>query len=132
MVLRMKTRFEDEGWVQDELEWLMETKKKYAFWKWYDLYIGSRWWARLRKSVLDRDGYACVKCGASRVELHVDHLVYSEPGEEQLEELQTLCVYCHERKTRRVDMRARRTREKKGSVVAGEGHMFVAMRCVRG
>lgn len=60
---------------------------------------GINW--RLRFLVLQRDGFRCVKCGASPakghiVSLQVDHVVpWSKGGETEFENLQTLCETCN-------------------------------------
>ncbi len=56
---------------------------------------------RLRYKVLQRDHFKCCACGASpakdpAVELHVDHIVpWSNGGETELNNLQTLCSKCN-------------------------------------
>lgn len=62
---------------------------------------GPRWKA-LRMAVLERDGWACVRC-ASRRRLEVDHIrpVRTHPQDaHDPANLQTLCAPCHTRKTR--------------------------------
>ncbi|WP_425050750.1 HNH endonuclease [Psychromarinibacter sp. S121] len=62
---------------------------------------GPRWKA-LRMQALERDGWACVKCGARR-RLEIDHI---EPVRDRpdlawsLANLQTLCAAHHSEKTR--------------------------------
>ncbi len=59
-------------------------------------------WQVLRMAVLERDGWACVKCG-SRGRLEVDHVkpVRTHPGLARVTaNLQALCPACHTRKTR--------------------------------
>jgi hypothetical protein len=62
-----------------------------------------------RTAVLKRDGYRCVKCGASpkkdsSVTLHVDHIVPdSKGGTSELDNLQTLCFDCNEGKKNQDD-----------------------------
>lgn len=54
--------------------------------------------AKVRVSVLHRDGYKCVFCGrtARQVELHVDHKVpFSKGGSNHPSNLQTLCIDCN-------------------------------------
>jgi 5-methylcytosine-specific restriction endonuclease McrA len=59
-------------------------------------------WQALRWQILERDGFACVSCGAHG-RLEVDHIkpvrdnpeLSFEPGN-----LQSLCPACHTRKTR--------------------------------
>ena len=58
-------------------------------------------WAKVRRQVLDRDGWRCVKCGkAGRPE--VDHVLPLHLGGDAwaLDNLQTLCRACHIQKTR--------------------------------
>lgn len=54
---------------------------------------------RFRDAVLKRDGYKCVKCGASNVELHADHIypycLLDEECRWHVENGQTLCADCH-------------------------------------
>lgn len=51
---------------------------------------------RLRWRVIQRDNYKCCACGASGVELHVDHILpWSKGGETVLENLQMLCSKCN-------------------------------------
>ena len=60
-----------------------------------------RQWGKVRLMVLDRDGWACAKCGkAGRLE--VDHRVPLEDGGAvyDLANLQSLCRSCHFAKTR--------------------------------
>ena len=60
-----------------------------------------RVWARIRRRVLERDGYRCQHCGrAGRLE--IDHRVRVEDGGgDEPENLQALCSACHIAKTRR-------------------------------
>ncbi len=59
---------------------------------------------KVRHAVLKRDGYQCVKCGASpekdkSVVLEVDHVVpVSRGGSSDIENLQTLCLACNQGK----------------------------------
>ena len=59
----------------------------------------SRVWRRLRRRVLDRDGWRCVRCSrAGRLE--VDHIVpMIAGGSHEMTNLQTLCRPCHFAKT---------------------------------
>lgn len=62
---------------------------------------GPRWKA-LRLKALERDGWACVRCGERR-RLEVDHIlpVRTHPDlSYALDNLQCLCGRCHARKTR--------------------------------
>ena len=57
-------------------------------------------WERLRRLVLDRDGWRCQSCGrAGRLE--VDHVrSLWQGGDNDPENLQALCIACHLGKTR--------------------------------
>jgi hypothetical protein len=58
--------------------------------------------ADLRAIVYERDGFACLRCGA-RDDLTVDHIhPWSKGGTEELENLQTLCRSCNSRKGAKV------------------------------
>jgi hypothetical protein len=53
-------------------------------------------WGTVAESVRKRDGYRCSQCGARNVELHVHHIVpLSKGGDNDLDNLTTLCDYCH-------------------------------------
>ena len=60
---------------------------------------------KLRRAVLIRDGYRCVKCGADpkidkSVRLEVDHVIPgSRRGAATMENLQTLCFSCNQGKS---------------------------------
>ena len=64
-----------------------------------------RSWFALRQIVLVRDAYACRACGrvcAGKREAQVDHIKPKrEGGSDDVENLQTLCIRCHARKTYR-------------------------------
>ena len=58
-------------------------------------------WDRIRKSVLARDNYTCRSC-RRKDNLTVDHIVQlSQGGTNSMENMQTLCRYCHEKKDNR-------------------------------
>jgi hypothetical protein len=53
-------------------------------------------WDERRRQVLERDGYACQRCGATDRSLHVHHVTpISEGGSHDLTNLETLCERCH-------------------------------------
>lgn len=61
-------------------------------------------WGSIRLAVLRRDGYKCTSCGARASQ--VDHV---EPGDDHgMENLQSLCRFCHDVKTRREGAEAQR------------------------
>lgn len=68
-------------------------------------------WDRVRRKVLERDGWACRSCGR-RGRLEVDHIEPMESAEEfdyNPDNLQALCRSCHFDKTGRENSRRRGT-----------------------
>ena len=61
----------------------------------YYEYIQSEDWNRKRRERLAIDGYKCVVCGRSDVPLQVHHRSYDHLGDEQMDELITVCETCH-------------------------------------
>jgi 5-methylcytosine-specific restriction endonuclease McrA len=62
----------------------------------------SKRWPALRLQAKRRDGFACVKCGATG-DLEVDHVKPVRDAPElsfEITNLQTLCIRCHSAKTR--------------------------------
>lgn len=65
--------------------------------KWRKLhrqYLMSPQWKELREKILTRDNHECIMCGSS-FNLHVHHLTYEHFTHEQMDDLITLCSYCH-------------------------------------
>lgn len=63
----------------------------------------TRRWKAIRLQALRRDGWKCVKCGASGCRLECDHIKPVREAPElsyDLNNVQVLCVPCHSRKTR--------------------------------
>ncbi len=56
-------------------------------------------WLRLREAVMRRDSFGCRECGKTwarhQIRLEVDH-INGDPFDDRPENLQTLCVPCHE------------------------------------
>jgi hypothetical protein len=61
----------------------------------YPEYLKTREWADKREQALDRDGHRCRVCNSSE-HLHVHHRTYERRGNEDLNDLTTLCKTCHE------------------------------------
>lgn len=61
----------------------------------YGEYLQTPEWAEKREQALARDGRACRLCG-SRQHLEVHHRTYARRGNEQVNDLTTLCASCHE------------------------------------
>ena len=59
-------------------------------------------WRRLRRHILDRDGWECQACGKLLGRAEVDHVVPVMKGGKSFDptNLQVLCVGCHVAKTR--------------------------------
>lgn len=60
-------------------------------------------WKHLRWQIMERDGFACVACGARGCRLEVDHIEPVRDAPDRAFDpanLQTLCASCHTRKTR--------------------------------
>ncbi len=76
------------------------------YWAWHDtLYPGgssnSPEWQELARAAKSRDGRKCVTCGSTD-DLHADHIVpLAKGGSNDMSNLQTLCLLCHEEKTGR-------------------------------
>lgn len=59
-------------------------------------------WRVLRMAIVERDGFACVSCGATG-RLEVDHITPVRDAPDRAfdpDNLQSLCASCHTRKTR--------------------------------
>lgn len=61
---------------------------------------GGRPWRRIKKQVHERDQWICCRCGRITMDLECDHIVNkAQGGTDDLSNLQSLCVPCHEEKT---------------------------------
>lgn len=57
-------------------------------------------WQRRKRAVFSRDGWRCVECERYKRPLHCDHITpRAEGGGDELDNLQTLCQDCHNKKT---------------------------------
>lgn len=76
------------------------------YWAWHNqLYLGgsssSPEWLERAWKAKERDNFCCILCGDTQ-ELHTDHIIpLSQGGNNEFENLQTLCKKCHELKTGR-------------------------------
>ncbi|MCD7805594.1 MAG: HNH endonuclease [Oscillospiraceae bacterium] len=59
----------------------------------YDRYIHSAAWRQIADRRLEQDNYTCCVCGKPATEVH--HLTYEHFGNEQLDDLVSLCHRCH-------------------------------------
>lgn len=57
-------------------------------------YMRSALWRTRRKRALERAGYRCQVCGATR-RLEVHHVTYANLGRERDADLTVLCWWCH-------------------------------------
>ena len=66
----------------------------------YQEYIsGSYAWRKKREERLKIDGNKCVRCGISGVRLEIHHKTYERLFNEHMDDLETLCVPCHDVET---------------------------------
>jgi len=61
----------------------------------YEAYLKTSEWKAKRDQSLERDGYRCRACNSSE-KLHVHHRTYARRGNEDINDLTTLCQSCHE------------------------------------
>ena len=71
-------------------------RKNQEFWDWYDQYLQTEKWGRIRERVLSRADGICEGCGRRKA-TQVHHLSYTHVGEEFLFELVAICRDCHGR-----------------------------------
>jgi len=95
--------------------------------EWYNRYLKTRYWRELRAKVLERDKHQCVQCKSKKI-LQVDHKIYRGEGLEILDDLQTLCYKCHNKKSSYDLLAWKSFGEKKVSV--GGGQLFEVLRRV--
>jgi len=62
----------------------------------YEEYLQTSEWKEKRAQALERDNNCCRVCNSDE-RLHVHHRTYARRGNENLEDLTTLCEECHER-----------------------------------
>ena len=70
----------------------MAKRKRHT--KQYLDYLESPEWYAKRAEVLKRDNHRCTECDA-QINLHVHHKTYKRLGNENLDDLITLCYICH-------------------------------------
>lgn len=70
----------------------------------YENYIRSSKWKKKRMERLSIDGNKCVRCGhdGSQYRLEIHHKTYERFTNELMEDLETLCVPCHDIETNRM------------------------------
>lgn len=68
----------------------------------YEQYLQTPEWAVKRDQALERDGHRCRACN-SEEKLNVHHRTYARRGNEDLNDLTTLCQPCHEHFHKRID-----------------------------
>jgi HNH endonuclease len=67
----------------------------------YEKYMRSPKWRAKRQHRLKLDDNTCQSCGATpdQYRLEVHHLTYERLGNEEMDDLKTLCVICHPTET---------------------------------
>lgn len=63
----------------------------------YDVYMSSEQWFDKRDQIIARCNGICEDCNSKKTE-HVHHLTYERFGNELLDDLQGLCIECHQAK----------------------------------
>lgn len=61
----------------------------------YEDYLTSDHWKNTKSERLKLSGYACDICGEDEIQLQVHHKHYETLGHEDMDDLATLCPYCH-------------------------------------
>jgi hypothetical protein len=110
------------GLRQGNSEWgysvLLHTRPKTVRFKamskrrdYYEAYIQSAHWKRLRRQAFERDGFKCALCESTdRIQGH--HLRYrQELDKSTVDEIQTLCFKCHDAYHMLQDMERKRIRK---------------------
>ena len=59
------------------------------------IYMKSNSWNQLRIDRLDLDNYTCQLCNRNGISLSVHHITYTRVYNEKLDDLRSLCSYCH-------------------------------------
>lgn len=63
---------------------------------------GGRPWRRLKRDVHVRDNWTCCQCQRVTMNLECDHIVNkAQGGTDDMDNLQSLCQTCHQRKSQR-------------------------------
>ena len=70
----------------------------------YSEYLKSEWWQQLRTKRLKFDNWRCCMCGTGE-NLSVHHVTYERLGNEDLNDLITLCRDCHKKYPHLNDLR---------------------------
>lgn len=74
---------------------LVEDAARRAGWASYEAYLHSAHWRKLRRRVLERDGWRCCLC-RSKSELRVHHDRYNvDLRSQEIGHLKTMCDECH-------------------------------------
>jgi len=76
-----------------------EHKTTYMKYDKYQEYLKSKQWYALRLKILSRDDYTCqhCHCKVTSYTANVHHKTYIRLGDENLSDLITLCIPCHEK-----------------------------------
>jgi 5-methylcytosine-specific restriction endonuclease McrA len=56
---------------------------------------GRQAWQRLRRQVLERDGYRCLRCGAPATSVHLDPRLKGRHDLATADRCASLCAVCH-------------------------------------
>lgn len=90
-----------KGRIRKEVEG--ETPSTYPIWdenglteSSYKDYLECPHWKEFRKKAIRAAKFECARCGKSPGVLHVHHKHYQTLGKESLEDVEVVCVECHE------------------------------------
>lgn len=65
----------------------------------YRRHLNSTYWADLKRRALNRSGKQCERCGwqiLGPYQSQLHHKTYERLGREELEDVELLCISCHE------------------------------------
>lgn len=93
-------QLEDAHWrrwseLRPRLRQVCEDWRSREWWRQYESYLHSSEWQAVRTKVMARANRLCERC-RDRAAKHVHHLHYWNVGQELEEDLQAVCVPCHQ------------------------------------
>lgn len=65
----------------------------------YEQHLRSSYWEDLKRRALNRSGRSCERCGwliLGPYQSHLHHKTYERLGHEELDDVELLCISCHE------------------------------------
>lgn len=86
----------NEYWKKYSVYLRLVGEIKGEWWDLYTLYLKSEEWNRKRETRMEIDNYKCFICNSDYI-LQVHHMHYKNVGDEEMEDLLTVCVNCHQK-----------------------------------